>query len=186
MSAPSWSASSGGTRRACADGQGALYTATASQILRKLAAYPRQNGLAIALREMGRIERTLYVLNWFQSPELRRRVTEGLNKGEAQNALARAILFNRRGTVQDRSFKDQRNRASGLNLVVAAIILWNTVGLEQTIEAMRTEGEDVPEEHLEHVAPLGWAKIILTGEYVWDWQQATRLHGKRIPRPADE
>jgi TnpA family transposase len=163
-----------------------LGTVTASQILRKLAAYPRQNGLAVALREMGRIERTLYVLNWFQSPELRRRVTGGLNKGEARNALARAILFNRRGTVQDRSFEDQRNRASGLNLVVAAIILWNTLGLEQTIEAMRTEGEDVPEEHLEHVAPLGWEKIILTGEYVWDWQQATRLHGKRIPRPADE
>jgi len=163
-----------------------LGTVTASQILRKLAAYPRQNGLAVALREMGRIERTLYVLTWFQSPELRRRVTGGLNKGEARNALARAILFNRRGTVQDRSYEDQRNRASGLNLVVAAIILWNTLGLEQAIEAMRTDGEDVPEEHLEHVAPLGWEKIILTGEYVWDWQQATRLHGKRIPRPADE
>jgi len=163
-----------------------LGTVTASQILRKLAAYPRQNGLAVALREMGRIERTLYVLTWFQSPELRRRVTGGLNKGEARNALARAILFNRRGTVQDRSYEDQRNRASGLNLVVAAIILWNTLGLEQAIEAMRAEGEDVPEEYLEHVAPLGWEKIILTGEYVWDWQQATRLHGQHVPRPSDQ
>jgi len=93
-----------------------LGTVTASQILRKLAAYPRQNGLAVALREMGRIEGTLYKLLWFQSPELRRRVTGGLNKGEARNALARAILFNRRGTVQDRSYEDQRNRASGLGL----------------------------------------------------------------------
>jgi len=163
-----------------------LGTVTASQILRKLAAYPRQNGLAVALREMGRIERTLYVLTWFQSPGLRQRVTGGLNKGEARNALAQAILFNRRGTVQDRSYEDQCNRASGLNLVVAAIILWNTLGLEQAIEAMRTDGENVPEEHLEHIAPLGWEKIILTGEYVWDWQQATRLRGKHISRPADE
>lgn len=29
-------------------------------MLQKLAAYPRQNGLALALREMGRIERTRY------------------------------------------------------------------------------------------------------------------------------
>jgi hypothetical protein len=34
-------------------------TVTASVILRKLAAYPRQNGLALALRELGKLERTL-------------------------------------------------------------------------------------------------------------------------------
>ncbi len=50
----------------------------------------------MALREMGRIEGTLYKLLCFQSPELRRRVTGGLNKGEARNALARAILVWRR------------------------------------------------------------------------------------------
>ncbi len=48
-------------------------TVTASLILRKLAAYPRQNGLALALRELGRIERTIFILTWLQSTELRRR-----------------------------------------------------------------------------------------------------------------
>ncbi len=56
-------------------------TATASLMLRKLGSYPRQNGLAIALRELGRIERTLFILDWLQSVELRRRVHAGLNKG---------------------------------------------------------------------------------------------------------
>ena len=59
--------------------------------------YPRQNGLAVALRELGRIERTLFILDWLQSVELRRRVHAGLNKGEARNALARAVFFNRLG-----------------------------------------------------------------------------------------
>ena len=58
-------------------------------MLRKLGSYPRQNGLAVALRELGRIERTLFTLNWLQSTDLRRRVQVGLNKGEAKNALAR-------------------------------------------------------------------------------------------------
>ncbi|HFN1086766.1 TPA: Tn3 family transposase [Klebsiella pneumoniae] len=31
----------------------------------------------------GRIERTLFILDWLQSVELRRRVHAGLNKGEA-------------------------------------------------------------------------------------------------------
>jgi hypothetical protein len=48
-----------------------------------------------ALRELGRIERTLFILDWLQSVELRRRVHAGLNKGEARNALARAVFFNR-------------------------------------------------------------------------------------------
>ncbi len=61
-------------------------TMTASLMLRKLGSYPRQNGLAVALRELGRIERTLFILSWLQSVELRRRVHAGLNKGEARNA----------------------------------------------------------------------------------------------------
>ena len=102
-------------------------TVTASLILSKLGSYPRQNGLALALRELGRIERTLFMLEWLQNPALRRRVNAGLNKGEAKNALARAVFFNRWGELRDRSFENQRYRASGLNLAVAAIVAWNTV-----------------------------------------------------------
>ncbi len=102
-------------------------TVTASLMLRKLGSYPRQNGLAVALRELGRIERTLFIPDWLQSVELRRRVHAGLNKGEARNSLARAVFFNRLGEIRDRSFEQQRYRASGLNLVTAAIVLWNTV-----------------------------------------------------------
>ncbi|CDQ09908.1 protein of unknown function [Acidithiobacillus ferrivorans] len=98
-------------------------TVTASLMLRKLGSYPRQNGLAVALRELGRIERTLFILDWLQSVELRRRVQAGLNKGEARNALARAVFFNRLGEIRDRGFEQQRYRASGLNLVTAAVVL---------------------------------------------------------------
>ena len=73
----------------------------------------------------------MFTLEWLQSPELRRRVHVGLNKGEAKNALARAVFFNRLGELRDRTFENQRYRASGLNLVVAAIVLWNTVYLER-------------------------------------------------------
>jgi TnpA family transposase len=96
-------------------------------MMRKLSSYPRQNGLSIALRDLGRIERTLFILDWLQNVELRRRVHAGLNKGEARNALARAVFFNRLGEIRDRSFDQQSYRASGLNLVTAAIVLWNTV-----------------------------------------------------------
>lgn len=109
---------------------------TASAMLRKLSAYPRQNGLAVALREIGRIERTLFTLDWLKNVDLRRRANAGLNKGEARNALARAIFFNRLGEMRDRRFENQIYRASGLNLLVAAIILWNTRYLERAFEEL--------------------------------------------------
>ena len=141
-------------------------TVTASLMLRKLASYPRQNGLALALRELGRIERTLFTLDWVRNVDLRRRVQIGLNKGEAKNALARAVFFNRLGELRDRRFENQRYRASGLNLVVSAIVLWNTVYLERTVNALR-DSLNVDESLLQHLSPLGWEHINLTGDYVW-------------------
>ncbi len=142
-------------------------TVTASLILRKLGSYPRQNGLAVALRELGRIERTLFILDWLQSIELRRRVHAGLNKGEARNALARAVFFNRMGEIRDRSFEQQRYRASGLNLVTAAIVLWNTVYLERAVHGLRSNGHAVDDALLQYLSPLGWEHINLTGNYLW-------------------
>ncbi len=87
-------------------------TVTASLMLRKLGSYPRQNGLALALRELGRIERTLFILDWLESIDLRRRVQAGLNKGEARNALARAVFFHRLGEIRDRSFESAIERVA--------------------------------------------------------------------------
>ena len=143
-------------------------TVTASVILRRLAAYPRQNGLALALRELGRIERTLFTLDWLRDPALRRRANAGLNKGEARNALARAIFFNRLGEMRDRSFENQAYRASGLNLLVSAIILWNTRYLQAALVDLGQHGHDARPEMARHVSPLGWEHIGLTGDYVWD------------------
>ena len=119
-------------------------TVTASLMLRKLGSYPRQNGLAVALRELGRMERTLFILDWLQSVELRRRVNAGLNKGEARNALARAVFFYRLGGRRDRSFEQKRYRASDLNSVTAAVVLWNTVylGCVHATFAVRAGGDE--------------------------------------------
>lgn len=142
-------------------------TVTASLMIKKLGAYPRQNGLALALRELGRVERTLFILDWLQDTELRRRVNTGLNKGEARNALARAVFFNRLGEIRDRSFDQQRYRASGLNLVTAAIVLWNTVYLDRATTAMQEQDPNLDPDLFQYLSPLGWDHINLTGDYTW-------------------
>ena len=143
-------------------------SATASLLLRKLSNYPRQNGLALALREIGRIERTLFVLDWLENVgDLRQRVTEGLNKGESRNALARAVFFNRLGEIRDRSYQQQAYRAGGLALVTSAIVLWNTVYMEKAVQLMTERGDKFESDWCKHLSPLGWEHIGLTGDYVW-------------------
>jgi TnpA family transposase len=155
-------------------------TATASLLLRKLSSYPRQNSLAISLRELGRIERSIFILDWLQSVELRRRVTAGLNKGEARNALARAVFFNRLGEIRDRSYEQQRYRASGLTLVTAAIVLWNTVYMDRATEALKKQGSKINPDWYQYLSPLGWEHINLTGDYIW--QQSKNIQkGKFRP-----
>jgi TnpA family transposase len=115
-------------------------TVTASLMLRELGSYPRQNGLAVALHELGHIERTLIIFDWLRSVELRRRVHAGLNKGQARNALARAVFFHKLGEMHDRSFEQQRYCSGGPNLVTAAMVLRNTVYLDCFMAALTVNG----------------------------------------------
>ena len=62
-------------------------------------------------------------------------------------------------------------RGSGLNLLVTAILLWNTRYLESAVAALR-QFEDVPDHLLAHLSPLGWEHVNLTGDYVWGGPQS--------------
>src|SRR3546814_6588730 len=95
--------------------------------------YPRQNELALALREVGRIERTLFMIYWILDAGLQRQAQIGLNKGEAHHALKRAISFHRRGEIRDRSGEGQHYRIPGMTLLAAIIAAWNTMKLGDVV-----------------------------------------------------
>src|SRR3954451_8828533 len=133
-----------------------------STILRKIAAGGSNNALSRALRALGRIERTLFTLQWLSDPALRQRSHAGLNKGEASNSLRRAVFFQRQGEFRDRTFENQSFRASGLSLLTAAIVHWNTTYLDRAVQHLRAQGVVISNELLSHVAPLGWEHIALT------------------------
>ncbi len=98
---------------------------------------------------------------------MQRRAQIGLNKGEAHHALKNALRIGRQGEIRDRTTEAQHFRIAGLNLLTAIIIYWNTKQLGQAINQRKRQRLDVPEKLLSHVSPLGWAHIILTGEYRW-------------------
>jgi hypothetical protein len=93
------------------------------------------------------------------------------------------VFFHRLGEIRDRTFENQRYRASGLNLAVAAIILWNTVYLGRAVDELRSRGEVIADELLAHAAPLGWEPIAFNGDYVWPAESlANAFRPLRNPR----
>ena len=139
-----------------------------SVMLRKLAAYERQNQLDVALQEIGKVERTLFMLDWLENPDLRRRCQAGLNNSEQRHVLTQAIYTFRQGRIIDRSHEAQQYRASGLNLVIAAIVYWNATYMDAAVQHLRAASAAVPDDLLAHTSPVGWEHIAFSGDFLWD------------------
>jgi len=137
-------------------------TVPGALIMGKLGSYARQNSLAKALSEMGRIEKTIFLVDYLSNEALRRRIQKGLNKGEAMNALARAIFFGKHGEFRERTLQDQLQRASTLNILINAISVWNTVYLTEAMNFLKMNG-NFDETLLSHISPLGWEHINFLG-----------------------
>ena len=56
---------------------------TASLLISKLQAGARENVLSRALRDLGLLVKTQFILRWIENPDYRRRIHRQLNKGEA-------------------------------------------------------------------------------------------------------
>lgn len=161
-------------------------TVSAALLMRKLAAYPRQNRIARALNEIGQLEKTIFILEYLGDPALRKRVQRGLNRSEAVNSIARALFSGQRGELRDRLFQDQVHRASCLHLLIAAIGAWTTPYLATAVEKLRAEGEDIPDEYLTHLSPLIWEQVNLLGQYTFDAASAHPLDRPRLLRTGSE
>lgn len=139
-----------------------------SAMLRKLAAFERKNQIDVALQEIGKIERTLFMLDWLENPSLRRRCQAGLNKSEQRHALTQAICTFRQGRIIDRSHEAQLYRASGLNLVIAAIVYWNATYMSDALAHLAATGQAAPNHLVAHTSPVGWEHIAFSGDFLWD------------------
>lgn len=147
-----------------------------SLVLTKLQAFPRQNALARALQEYGRLVKTLFILRYLQQPELRKRVGRQLNKGESLHALRHTIHFAHHGDVRHRQLADQ---ALCLTLVVNCVAAFNTGLLGQAVEQLRAAGFDID---IAHLGPTMTEHLNVHGRYRFD------LHGapkglRPIPQP---
>ncbi|HBN5790803.1 TPA: Tn3 family transposase, partial [Enterobacter hormaechei] len=101
-----------------------LGTIHASELIRSLLRSTRPSGLAQAIMEVGRVNKTLYLLNYIDDEDYRRRILTQLNRGEGRHAVARAICYGQRGEIRKRYREGQEDQLGALGLVTNAVVLW--------------------------------------------------------------
>jgi TnpA family transposase len=150
---------------------------SASLALTRLHANAGRAPLARALQEYGRLVKTNFALAWYEDQELRGRVGRQLNKGEALHALRRYVLFAREGRLRHRDPDDRAEQALCLNLVVDAIVAWNTVYAQDALDQLAREGHVITNVDMARLSPLQHAHINPRGRY--DFTQAQPPSGRR-------
>lgn len=152
---------------------------TASLFISKLQARPQQNMLTRILQEYGRLEKTIFILRYIQDPVFRRDINLQLNKGEQVHNLRQFLHFANEGKIRRHLEEEQINEASCLNLVVNAIILWNTVYMQEIIKQLRKDGYYISDDDLKHLGPVRHEHINPYGHYTFNVLQELQRKGLR-------
>lgn len=138
---------------------------SASDLMRSLFRKNKPSGLAKALMNLGRIIKTLYLLNYIDSEEYRRHILIQLNKGESRHSLARTVYHGRRGEIYEKYREGQEDQLNALGLATNAIVLWNTLYMQAALDYLRAQGEVIKEEDEARLSPLGRKHINFLGHF---------------------
>ena len=144
-----------------------LGTIHASELIRSLLKSSRPSGLAQAIMEVGRVNKTLYLLNYIDNEDYRRRILTQLNRGEGRHAVARAICYGQRGEIRKRYREGQEDQLGALGLVTNAVVLWNTLYMQEALSWMRSHGEETGDEDIARLSPLMHGHINMLGHYTF-------------------
>lgn len=137
----------------------------ASLILQKINSYNRDNGVAKVLKEIGRIIKTKYIIDYYSDGDLRKEVQKILNKGESINSVARIIFFGKQGRLNVGKIERQLEKVSCLNILLSVLIIWNSRYLEKIYDLVKNEPW-FDEEEFKRVSPLGTSHVNFLGRYI--------------------
>jgi TnpA family transposase len=142
-----------------------LGTIKASEFVSTLMKTDRPSGLARAVAELGRISKTIHILNCVDDETYRRNILIQLNRTEARHSVARAICHGQRGEIRKRYRNGQESQLGALGLVLNAIVIWNTLYIEEIVKQLKVEGHTIQPEDLARISPLEYSHINTLGKY---------------------
>lgn len=150
---------------------------SSSTLLRKLGNYSRKNRLYQAFRELGRVVRTIFLLDYISDMELREQITATTNKVEAYNGFSKWLFFGGEGVIADNDPEEQEKVIKYNDLVANAVIFQNVVDQTRILRMLKEEGFPVSREDVATLSPYVTSHIKRFGDYIID--------SNAIPEPID-
>ena len=150
---------------------------SSSTLLRKLGNYSRKNRLYQAFRELGRVVRTLFLLDYISDIELREQITATTNKVEAYNGFSKWLFFGGDGVIADNDPEEQEKVIKYNDLVANAVIFQNVVDQTRILRMLKEEGFPINREDVATLSPYVTSHIKRFGDYIID--------SNAIPEPID-
>ncbi len=138
-----------------------------SILLRKLGSHSRQNKLNKAFRELGRVERTMFLLRYISQADFRRSIRAETTKVESYNDFLDWIGFG--GPVlKSGDPVEQAKQVKYMDLVANTIMLHNVSDLTDVLTGMAAEGWPITKELIARLSPYRREHLRRFGQYVLD------------------
>lgn len=145
---------------------------TPSMILRRLGTYSRKNKLYFAFKELGRVIRTRFLLNYINDVELRKQIHAATNKSEEFNNFVKWLFFGGEGVIAENVRHEQRKIIKYSHLVANMVILHNVQWMSRKLKELQSSGYPVGEPVLRGLSPYRFAHINRFGDYMLDLDRA--------------
>ena len=139
----------------------------ASELVRSFLRSERPSSLASAIMELGRINKTIYLLNYIDDAAYRRRILRQINRGENRHRVIRAICYGRRGEIRKPCRQGQEDQLGALGLVTNAVVLWNAIYMEAALNHLRAQDVKIQPADLARLSPLRHKHIYVLGRYAF-------------------
>jgi TnpA family transposase len=146
-----------------------------SEILRRLGSYSRKNKLYFALRELGRVVRTMFLLRYISEVELRQAIQVATNKSERFNEFVQWIAFGGDNVIAENVRDEQRKFIKYNHLVANILAFHNLVSMTKAIDLLKAQDQKISNEVLAALSPYQTSHINRFGQY--------QLHSSRTPEP---
>lgn len=137
----------------------------AEGVMRILQVRDRPTTLSKALMHLGRLIKTLHVLNYIDDEDFRRRILVQLNRQEFRHKLARKIYHGDRGEVRNALRQGQEEQLGALGLALNAVVHWNAIYMQEAIAQLRADGFDIDPVDIARLSPILWRHINFLGRY---------------------
>lgn len=139
-----------------------------SMLLQRLNSYSRKNKLYLAFRELGRVVRTLFLLDYISDTPLRQYIQAATTKIESYNSFLDWITFGGDDVIKPRDPVEQEKRIKYTNLVANSVMLHNVADMTDVLHQLAEEGFNITRPMLAGLSPYPTRHIRCFGDFVLD------------------